>query len=89
MSKQTEAKKPEAGDFPPWIQKILRQQVAHNKRYEKARALVAEAYNDFLSAISDVNNEHGTTFTIDQALAEWSGDYAPEAEEVVDDDDES
>ena len=87
MSKQVEAKKPVA-DFPPWIQKILRQQVAHNKRYEMARAYVAEAYNDFISTINDINNEHGTTFTIDQALAEWGGDYAAEAEEIVDDDED-
>lgn len=39
-------------------------------RQRKARSLAMAAKADFLSAISDINNEYGTTFTHENLLRE-------------------
>lgn len=71
---------------PKWIQKILRAQAAHNKRYEQAHAYLAEAWNDFLSSVAEINAEWGTDFTPKQALGEFGDQYAVEADLIENDD---
>jgi len=76
-------------ELPLWMKKIVRRQSILNKKYEFAHGQFATAYNDFLSAIDEVNSEHDTEFTFEQAVEEYGGMFANDApDEVEDDDDE-
>lgn len=77
--------KASAPDFPAWIIKLLKRQDQLNKRYEKAHGKFAEAYNDFLGAVVEINDQFGTTFTLEEAVAEFEGQ---ETDCACDDDDE-
>ena len=65
-------------DIPEWMLKILRRQNLLNKRFELANSLFAQAYNDFLSSIQDINGEYGTDFSFDQAVKQFAGEYIDE-----------
>jgi hypothetical protein len=82
---ETFTPKAPAPDFPAWIIKLLKRQDQLNKRYEKAHDKFAEAYNEFLGSIVEINEQFGTTFTLEQAAAEFEG---MEADCGCDDDDE-
>ena len=66
-----------------WMLKMIQRQLQFEKQYRETHSIFAEAYNDFLSILDNINFEHGTSFTIQQAVEEFGG------EEVdLDDDDE-
>ena len=73
-------------DMPHWIKKLILRQDQLNRRYEKAHSKFAGAYNDFLSAMDEINAQFGTSFTIEQALAEFQG--VETIADLEDDDDE-
>lgn len=74
---------------PEWIQKILCRHEELNSRYEHAHSILASAYNEFLSAIEEINMEHGTEFTFAQVIEDFKGEYAPNAlEDITDDEDD-
>ena len=72
----------------PWMAKIVRRQMALNKRYEKARSQFASAWNDFLAALEEINGVYGTDFSVEQAITEFEGQYSDEADEDEDDDED-
>jgi hypothetical protein len=71
--------------LPPWLAGIVKRQLKLNKQYETAHDKLAEAYNDFLATIDDINLEYGTEFTFEQAATEFQGEFAFTTE--IDDDD--
>jgi hypothetical protein len=75
-------------DFPAWIIKLLKRQDQLNKRYEKAHGKFAEAYNEFLVAVAEINEQSGTNFTLEQAMTEFQGEYADCACDDDEDEDE-
>jgi len=88
---QAEAKpptRPPAEPLPAWLTKMVQRQQSLNKRYEFAHGQFATAYNDFLNAIDEINAEHGTEFTFQQAVTEYQGFFANDAPDEVEDDDE-
>jgi len=81
--------------LPPWLAKIVQRQGVLNRQYEAAHDKMVEAYNDFLSAIDEINEDYGTEFTFEQAAAEFQGEFAfplsdnaPPEDEEDDEDDE-
>ena len=74
--------------LPLWMSRILQQQDTHNRNYEQAQAYFAEAWNDFLSAVQEINGEWGTNFSPEEALGEWGGEYAAEADFIEDEEDD-
>ena len=77
--------KAQAPDFPAWIVKLLKRQDQLNKRYENAHGKFAEAYNEFLVTVSEINDQFGTAFTIEQALTEFQGLETDEGDDEGDD----
>ena len=73
---------------PVWMVRIVKRQLRINKQYEMARGLVAAAYNDLIDAIAEVNNQYGTDFSLDELYGTYAGDYAPDAVEREEGDDE-
>lgn len=91
MSTQTSKPEPTAivADGPPkWILKIVRRQLKINEQYELAKGLVAAAYNDLLDDIAAVNVIHGTNFSIHEIYGEYGEDYAPDAVEREEDEED-
>ena len=91
MSTTTAVEKPVehgASSIQPWMAKIVRRQMALNKRYEKARSQFASAWNDFLAALEEINGVYGTDFSVEQAITEFEGQYSDEADEDEDDDED-
>ncbi len=74
-----------AEPLPSWLNKMVQRQQSLNKRYEFAHGQFAQAYNDFLMAIDEINAEHGTEFTFQQAVTEYQGFFA---NDVPDDDED-
>jgi len=60
-------------DTPNWLIKLVLRQDQLNRRYEKAHSKFAVAYNDFISAMDEINDQFGTTFSLEQSLAEFQG----------------
>ena len=60
-------------DTPNWLIKLVLRQDQLNRRYEKAHSKFAAVYNDFLSAMDEINAQFGTSFTIEQSLTEFQG----------------
>ena len=73
---------------PAWMLKMIQRQQTLNKRYEFAHGQFAAAYNDFLAAIDEINMEHGTDFSFQQAVTEYQGFFANDAPDEEDDEDE-
>lgn len=73
-------------DSPPkWMHQIVRRQQLLNRQYLKARQEFAGVWNDFLSAVQEVNEKYGTEFTAEQSFQEFQGQFSDEgfdAEEV-------
>ncbi len=65
-----------AEEMPDWLRKMVRRQQSLNKRYEDAHGQFANAYNEFLSTIEEINEQHGTTFSFQQAVTEYQGMFA-------------
>ena len=49
---------------------------------------MAAAYNDLLDAITEVNAIHGTNFSIHEIYGEYGEDYAPDAVEREEDEED-
>lgn len=79
---------PETEVPPKWIKKILKRHGQLNKRYETAYAHLGAAWNTFLSRIDEINAEHGTTFTVDQAMLEFQGQETFVDDSLIGDDDD-
>ena len=62
--------------LPPWLSEIVERQRDLNRQYEAAHDKLAEAYNDFLASIDEINEEYGTEFTFEQAAVEFQGEFA-------------
>ena len=73
--------------LPEWMLKIVRKQDRYNKIYETAHAFLAEANNELLMAIDDINQKFGTDFTFEQVVQDFGGQYSFEAADVDGDDD--
>ena len=73
---------------PTWMLKIVRRQIKINEHFELAKGMVAAAYNDFLDAIEEVNNKYGTNFDVHEIYGEYGGEYAPDAVERDEDDED-
>jgi hypothetical protein len=84
-SKQSKIGKIGKEVYPPWMLKIIQQRLRLEKKYKEAYSMFAEAYNDFISSLDNINFEYGTSFTIQQALEEFGGE---EADLGIDDDDD-
>lgn len=78
IPEQKPLEKKENVELPPWLNKMVKRQDFLNRKYEYAHDLFAKAYNDFLSAIEDINSENDTHFTFHQAASEFKGYMAPE-----------
>ncbi len=74
--------------MPLWMVKMVHRQKTLNKKYEFAHGQFAAAYNDFLAAIDEINIEHGTDFSFQQAVTEYQGFFANDALEDVEDEDD-
>ncbi len=77
-----------AEPLPSWLTKMVQRQQSLNKKYEFAHGQFAAAYNEFLAAIDEINIEHGTDFSFQQAVTEYQGFFANDAPDEVEDDDE-
>ena len=73
---------------PKWLSRIVNRQIKINKQYELAKGLVATAYNDLLDAITEINAIHGTNFSIHEIYGEYGEDYAPDAVEREEDEED-
>jgi hypothetical protein len=67
--------------------KMVQRQQTLNKKYEFAHGQFAAAYNDFLAAIDEINIEHGTDFSFQQAVTEYQGFFANDAPDEDEDED--
>lgn len=83
---QQSQRQPENAELPPWMMKMLKRQDFLNQKYEHAHALFAQAYNDFLSSIDEINFENDTRFTFHQAVKEYGGHFAADA--LIDEEDD-
>jgi hypothetical protein len=63
-------------NHPDWILKLIKQQAQKENKYKKAHKQFASIYNEFLLMIEDINDQYGTSFTIQQALEEFHGEEA-------------
>ena len=77
-----------AEPLPSWLTKMVHRQKTLNKKYEFAHGQFAAAYNDFLAAIDEINIEHGTDFSFQQAVTEYQGFFANDALEDAEDEDD-
>lgn len=75
-------------ELPPWLKKMVKRQDYLNEKYEHAHALFAQAYNDFLQSIDEINFENDTRFTFHQAVKEYGGHWAADALSEMEEDDE-
>jgi len=73
---------------PAWMVKMIQRQQQLNKKYEFAHGQFAAAYNDFLAAIDEINVEHGTDFSFQQAVTEYQGYFANDVPDEVEDDED-
>jgi len=73
-------------DNPVWLKKMIRRQQSLNKKYERAHGEFAQAYNEFLMTIDEINSEHGTEFDFQQAANEYDGLFANDASGETDED---
>lgn len=85
---QVVAVKEPPAPMPLWMVKMAQRQQSLNKRYEFAHGQFAQAYNDFLMAIDEINAEHGTEFTFQQAVTEYQGYLANDAPEEMEDEED-
>jgi hypothetical protein len=58
---------------------MVQRQQSLNRRYELAHGKFAAAYNEFLMTIDEINAEHGTEFSFQQAVTEYQGFLANDA----------
>jgi len=75
-------------EFPAWMVKLLTRQDQLNQRYERAHGKFADAYNEFLMAVVEINDKFGTSFSLEQALAEFEGGEADDADDEDEDEDD-
>ncbi len=75
-----------AEPLPSWLTKMVHRQQSLNKRYERAQGQFASAYNEFLMAIEEINEQHGTNFSFQQAATDYQGLFADGG--TMDEDDE-
>lgn len=55
----------------PWLTKLAKKHIRIAKKHEKARTLIAEAYEEFSEMIDQINLEQGTDFTDEDAKLEF------------------
>lgn len=75
-------------ELPNWLKKLVNRQDALNAKYDKVHGEFAKAYNDFLITIEELNQEHGTSFSFEQAATEYQGMMAGDAYEDDEDDED-
>ena len=71
---------------PEWLGKMVCRQHKLNDQHKKARQEFAAAWNDFLVAIQEVNDQRGTNFSAEQALQEFHGQISEEGFDADDKD---
>lgn len=62
--------------LPKWLQKIVKRRLILDKKYCDAHDEFANAYNEFLLTIEEINEQRGTQFTFAQAIREYRGMFA-------------
>ena len=65
--------------LPSWLSKMTKRQQKLNKKYERAKGEVAQAYNELLMRIDEINENNGTSFSFSQVVNEYQGRYAHDA----------
>lgn len=73
--------------FPEWLVKLINRQNQLNKKYEKAHNEFAQAYNDFVDAVAEINDRNGTDFNLEQAMTEFEG-FPVDVDDDEDDDED-
>ncbi len=71
-----------------WLAKMIKRQEELDSLYDEAHNKLADAYNEFLMAIDEVNFEYGTEFTFQQAAIEFQGEFAFSETPIEDDEDD-